>query len=220
MSIEAKGSYEDIDNLFISLFPLGLQDKKWLDLGKRHQNAYLRLVDLFKQELSKQNIEDHLEKGDYKYIAEQATKVIQKSTMVSLFEKIAFRNFIEQTSIHRDFADSLYALLYNDYKKNFAQFVGVLGSLKDYKNANAAKWTVVSAFLCHSNPYEHVFIKPTTVKNIALFLGIDISYNSSPNIETYEKVRNMILDYKKVSKIAKEQDNIIAQAIMYVGLAI
>ncbi len=83
------------------------------------------------------------------------------------------------------------------------------------EDIGANKWPVITLFGSHYNEYEDVFIKPTTIKGIAKILEIDIDYKSKPNIITYNKVKDMIFEYKKNSKISKDLSNILTQAILY-----
>jgi hypothetical protein len=209
--------YKDIDKYFMKAFPKGLDDPNWLDLSKKHA-SYKKVIDIFKNELSEENFNEYLLRESYKPLIDATLSVINKSTMVNLFEKIAFRNFVDSNANPKDFLEALYNTLYVDYKTHMAALVKELGKFKSLKNANAAKWGIVTCFLIHAEPNLHVIVKPTTTKAIALFLNTDIAYSATPNIESYEKIKNMILDFKKNSALAKGENNIITQAIMYVAI--
>ena len=98
---------------------------------------------------------------------------------------------------------------------SFADFVEVLQLCRNDGNANPAKWPVVTCFLAYSQPDVHVCVKPTTIKKVASRLGVDIAYRPLPNFDTYSRVQAMVRDFRQHSVLAREQNNIIAQAIMY-----
>ena len=67
-------------------------------------------------------------------------KIIQKSVLVSLFDKLKFRDMLESlTSYEKDMLSiELYELLHGNKKDGFE---GLVGYLSQY---NLAKWTIIS----------------------------------------------------------------------------
>ena len=86
-------SYKDIENKFLFMFPAKLQDEQWIKIGKKH-DSYKKIIEMFKNELSQKSFEEAFAKNDITKLIEASKNVIQRSTMVSTFDKIAFKNYI------------------------------------------------------------------------------------------------------------------------------
>lgn len=207
-------NYKLIENQFLELFPNGTNDDEWKRLGKKHDPT--RVINLINDDLSKENLDHLLALKQYDVICDIASEVIKKATVVSVFEKIVFKNFVSYTKTNEEFANALYNFLHNYSEESFNQFVYSLSLTKNLvKNSNSAKWPVVSVFKAYQDRNKYVFVKPTTVKSIAKYLDFDIKYTSYPTYETYQLVSKMINDFRDNSNVAKNQDLMIAQAILF-----
>ncbi len=202
----------DVDFAFLRQFPEGLNDETWIELGKKHNMK--KVYEIYDTVLSEPNMKKLIKEKKYKTICEEATNIIKKATIVSVFEKIAFQNFIANEPIHEEFSKGLYQLLYNFNEESFENMVEILLTYKGNKNSNACKWPVITGFVSLRNE-DQVFVKPTTVKKIGDFLKVDIEYKSRPNFNTYNKIRNMVINFKKSSEICKDEKLIIVQALLY-----
>ncbi len=125
-----------IDLKFLTLFPDGFEDEEWNNLGKKHDPS--KIFRVFENELSKKELKRLLKEKDYEEICEVTSKLIKKATIVSVFEKVAFSNFIAKETTE-DFCVALYNFLYNYNEDTFEEFVSILAKHKHSKNANAAK---------------------------------------------------------------------------------
>lgn len=208
-----------IERKFLYLFPESFEDKEWLKLSKKHSTQAIDTI--FNTSLSKKTMKNYLKSGEISEIISACKTVIQRSTTISMFEKIAFRNFMLDSSLHKEFATLLYNFMYVDYKKYFADFVYLLTRTRNsIGNSDCAKWTIVTSFLAHCNKDYHVFLKPSSSKNTAFFFNIDIQYQAYPNLETYEKFRDIIINFKKLSKLTHNKKNEISQAVIFCALSI
>jgi len=204
-----------IDKMFLSFYPQALASPGWLDVEKKHKKASDKVLKLAAEHLQLHNFENALQ-GSNADILQHATAMVSISTTVSTFEKIAFRNFINTRSVQQDFIEGLKNFLYNYNEESFEQFIYTLSKVRhEVNNSNAAKWTIATLFLVAHNPNKFSFMKPTTAKNIAQLMGANISYNSYPNIHTYTLFNDIINKYKNETTIAGVDNNIIAQAIIY-----
>lgn len=206
-----------IDDLFLNFFPEGLEDEEFINLSKKHKvnNKIFKTIEDI-------DIEDFLEEypPTVKKNIQLITKLVTSCSMVSVFEKMAFKNYIADKRLHETFLQSLYELLNNCNEDTFMEFARVLGLRKHEKNCNIAKWPIITFFLMFFNPDQEVFIKPTTIKKVAKLLEYDIKYEATLNYQTYSLVRDMVTDYKKSSSLCKNENNINVQAIMYCALNI
>ncbi|MDR2007852.1 MAG: hypothetical protein LBQ34_02635 [Alphaproteobacteria bacterium] len=207
-------SVKQIEHKFLILFPGGFSDTNWLKLVKKHSST--KVDNLFQDALNQAKMQENT--------VDSAIEAIQKaanySTTISMFEKFALRNYLTSKDIHTEFVEILYKFMYEDYQKYFAEFTHVLSKTKNsINNSNCAKWSIVSFFLAFSNKNQHVFLKPTTAKRISAFFETDIAYQSYPNLETYEKFRNIIFKFKENSSLVKDQELITVQAVIFCALS-
>ncbi|MDF0606337.1 hypothetical protein HZU77_011845 [Neisseriaceae bacterium TC5R-5] len=210
-------AYQQIDNDFLLRFPQGLQDSQWQQLSKKHRSVY-KVITLCQQGLTADVMQNAIASQQLAGITETCRQIISRCTTVSTFEKIAFRNYLNYRDVHLPFVQALYQLLHQFDEGNFHHFVEVLQLCQHDKNANPAKWPLVTAFLAYFDPEQHVCVKPTTIKKLAARLKVDIAYQAQPNPLTYQRVQGMVQNFRQYSTLAREENNIIAQAIMYCTL--
>lgn len=203
----------EADFAFLQKFPNGLEDDLWLSMGKKHNPD--RITKALNEEFSKQKLKEQLQKKDYKTICETALKLLRRATVVSVFEKVAFTNYLAHEEVHEDFSKALYNLYYKFSEESFKEFVLVLARYRKEKNSNACKWTVVTFFLAFKEPDKYVFVKPTTTKAIAVALKTDIDYSPYPTYSTYMKISDMIHNFRESSDIFKNESLMLAEAGLY-----
>ncbi|HDS3846312.1 TPA: hypothetical protein QHY93_001960, partial [Legionella pneumophila] len=130
-------------------------------------------------------------------ITNSMLKIVTQSSLISIFEKPKFRDFIKRTPPNDKvlIAKGLKELLYGNEQEGFEEL------LFQFQREKLAKWTLMTVFQAYFNPEVDVFIKPTTTKNIIKELNLDIVYNPTPSWEFYESYRNIINQMK--TKIEK-----------------
>lgn len=207
-------AFEQIDHDFLLRFPGALNDPDWQALGKKHRSID-DVIRLCREGLTQPLLQRALVTGNTAAVIECSRQIIGRCTTVSTFEKMAFRNYLGYGEVHRPFVAALNDVLHHFSPEHFEAFVDALTLCRHDPRANAAKWPVVTCFLAYSDPERQVCIKPTTIKKLAGKLGIDIAYQARPNYETYRRVQAMVQDFRRRSRLADGQNNIIAQAIMY-----
>ncbi len=90
------------DFAFLEKFPHGVEDEEWLALAKKHKGDSLSKV--VKEELSQENMKKLINKKDYRTICEIALKLLRRASVISVFEKVAFSNFLGHEEIQKDFS--------------------------------------------------------------------------------------------------------------------
>jgi len=145
-------------------------------------------------------------------------KAISMSTIISVYEKIAFRNYVADRQVIPLFLESLYKVLKECNEETFNHFVYVLSLKKNQGNANPCKWPLITYLLVCFKPYEEVFIKPTTIKKLLLVLESDIKYQSQPNYQTYHDIKELILNYKEHSSICQGLNHFTLSGVIFVAL--
>lgn len=167
-----------LENKFVSVYVDGFQPEELKRISKKHNVG--KLVEYTQRICSLEN----LQKG--MMVLPDVVKIITKSSMVSVFEKMRFRDdfnaFFEEEK--EMFLFGLIEWLHGDEKTGFETLVSLL---KPYK---LAKWTIITAFKTYYNPSFDVFVKPTTVKNIIKVLELEnIKYTPTPNYQFYASYR-------------------------------
>lgn len=119
------------------------------------------------------------------------TKLISKSSLVSVFEKVKFRNLIQESDdlFKRDIVGAIRVMLHENEETGFTQLVNLLAPYQ------LAKWPIITVLLTYYRPKQDVFVKPTTVKQIIQVMELeDIHYTSKVNYDFYRTYRSALLD--------------------------
>lgn len=167
--------------MFFTKYPKGFADDALIEVGKRHNmDALLR----FAQDSFSQGSCGHIEKT-----AENMIRLVSRSSMVSMFEKPKFRDFVRRLNgVEKEMlVDSMSAFLHGDQATAFESMVQILLTEK------LAKWTLISAIPAYYSPTTEVFVKPTTAKGIIALLEVpELVYKPLPTWEFYRRYRDLI----------------------------
>ena len=177
---------KDIEAEFLLQYPSGFEDAKFFPTMKKFDPS--KLEAFTKENLKKENF------SNPNLVVDAFFKIIQKSVLVSLFDKLKFRDMLESlTSYEKDMLSiELYELLHGNQKNGFE---GIVEFLSQY---NLAKWTIISVLLYYNNRQKEYFIKPTTTKNVIKYFELkNLLYKPTPSFEFY-------VSYKKVLNTMKE----------------
>jgi hypothetical protein len=131
-------------------------------------------------------------------ILQNMEKVISRSSIISVFEKMSFRDFVRTGSPHEKewLSSGLEELLLGTEQTGFEM---ILDLLKSHK---LAKWTLMTVCQTYFHPQRDVFIKPTTVKGVIEYFELEnLQYKPTPSWAFYEAYRSIFHDMK--SKVDK-----------------
>lgn len=174
---------------FLMRYPGGFSDPEMLAIGKKHRMPHM--VELAQDWFSPAACSNVLATAD------NMVKLVGRASMVSLFEKPKFRDFINRLNQDEKayLVNALSQLLHGNsdaiQQRGFEAFVDML---KTYK---LAKWSLVSIIPNYYAPQREVFVKPTTAKNILAYFDIgDPVYKPAPSWDFYYKYRALINDAK------------------------
>ncbi len=139
---------------FLQSYPEGFADPALQDIGKRHNVDKMSVFakEVFaKKQFDKPNT-----------FLENLTKLVSRSSMVSMFEKPKFRDMVnDMNSDDREaLVSSLRKMFHGNQKAGFNEVVEILAFRK------MAKWSLMTIGLVYYRPQKEVFVKPTTAKNI------------------------------------------------------
>ncbi len=181
---------------FMMHYPGGFYNPEMLELAKKHKVG--KMIDLTRELLSPESFDNPL------VAAESIQKIIANSSMVSIFEKVKFRDIVRDMSDNEKLklSGNMYELLHGDQEKGFNQ---MLDFLQKYK---MAKWTILTVCLLYSNPSKEVFIKPTTTKGVINYFELEgVEYKPQPSYEFYREYRRQINEIKEEMDESLRVDN-------------
>ncbi len=202
---------------FLTYFPLGFEDPEYTDGAgnerKYKVDAHLLMTDL----LGKSTFRGLLEQGNFKEIHDRAKRVINKTNLISPYEKIWFSNGVATEPNQKLFAEALYDLLYgqDEPRPRFERFAEMLSSI------GAAKWPIATYFPYIAFPESQMFLKPVVTQDAANVLNQELNYRPELNWLTYsqvlslgERIRKELL--KDGREILKPRDMIDVQSFIWV----
>jgi hypothetical protein len=198
---------KDMEEEFLTFYPTGFEDAKFFPTMKKFNPSKL-------EEFTKEN----LKKEDFSnpnLVVDAFSKIIQKSVLVSLFDKLKFRDMISSlTSYEKDMLSiELYELLNGNTKNGFD---GLVEFLKEYK---LAKWTIISVVLYYNNRQKEYFVKPTTTKNVIKYFEIEnLVYKPTPSFEFYSTYKKALNEMKKNVHKSVKVDNAAFTGFLRIGM--
>lgn len=126
-------------------------------------------------------------------ILDAVVKIVSRSSMVSMFEKPKFRDYVN--GLARGDREELVAgykrLLHGRQERGFDDVLAILADGK------LAKWSLMTIHLHHFRPQVDVFVKPTTTKNVIRQFELEgLEYRPRPSWSFYERYRDAITEMK------------------------
>ena len=198
---------KDMEEEFLTFYPTGFEDAKFFPTMKKF-NPY-KLEAFTKENLKKENF------SNPNLIVESFFQIIQKSVLVSLFDKLKFKDMLlTLTSYEKDMLSiELYELLHGNKRDGFD---GLVEFLNQYK---LAKWTIISVILYYNNRQKEYFIKPTTTKNVIKYFEIkDLVYKPTPSFEFYDAYKKVLNEMKKNVDKSLSFDNAAFTGFLRIGM--
>ena len=177
---------KDVETEFLLQYPKGFEDAVFFPTMKKFDPS--KLEAFTKENLKKENF------SNPNLLVDSFFQIIQKSVLVSLFDKLKFRDMKDNlTSYEKDMLSiEIYELLHGNQKNGFE---GLVEFLSQY---NLAKWTIISVILYYNNRQKEYFIKPTTTKNVIKYFEIkDLVYKPTPSFEFYDAYKKVLNEMKK-----------------------
>jgi hypothetical protein len=171
---------------FLTLYPGGFADPTIEKIGKKHrlEQMVAQATEYFAPAAC----------SNVPATAAHMVKVVSRSSMVSMFEKPRFRDFVNGLQIgDKEFlVNGLSQFLHGDQRAGFAALVDILATEK------LAKWSLVTIIPAYYAPTVEVFVKPTTAKGIIKHFDVsDLEYKPRPSWSFYTGYRELINEAKK-----------------------
>jgi hypothetical protein len=175
---------------FLARYPGGFADPGMAHIKKKHNVD--KLTEFAQANLTRSHF------NQPEQLCDTLVRIISRSSMVSMFEKPKFRDFVRALNSHEKehLAIAFEKRLYGRNKR--AGFEEILGMLSHHK---IAKWPIISAVPYYFAPTQEAFVKPTTAKGIVSFLEIEgLQYKPMPSWEFYSAYLKLLGQVKKEVK--------------------
>ena len=171
---------------FLARYPGGFNHPDMVTIGKKHNVG--KMTEQAKELLSKKAFQ---KTGP---VLASLIKVVSRSSMVSMFEKPKFRDYVN--GLDRDEREALamgfQLLLHGKQQRGFEIVIDILARGK------LAKWSLITICPNYMKPLDEVFVKPTTAKNVIKYLELEnLEYKPRPSWAFYEEFRRQILAMKE-----------------------
>ena len=171
---------------FLARYPGGFNHPDMVTIGKKHNVG--KMTEQAKELLSKKSFQ---KTGP---VLDSLIKIVSRSSMVSIFEKPKFRDYVN--GLDRDEREALamgfQLLLHGKQQRGFEIVIDILARGK------LAKWSLITICPNYMKPLDEVFVKPTTAKNVIKYLELEnLDYKPRPSWAFYEEFRRQILAMKE-----------------------
>lgn len=174
------------EEAFLDRYPGGFENPEIIAIRTKKHNVDKMIV--FAQESFR---EKNFKDSDL--IVQNMTKVVGRSSVISVFEKPRFRDFIVALSPQdrKYLAGGLEEVLHKNEQLGFETILELL------KNGKLAKWSLMTVCQAYFHPHRDVLVKPATVKGIIEYFELKhLQYKPTPTWTFYEAYRATIQETK------------------------
>ncbi|HEY5646142.1 MAG TPA: hypothetical protein VIS76_09385 [Pseudomonadales bacterium] len=187
----------EAESLFLHRYPGGFDNEELQQIVKKRHNVG-RLSEFAAEMLAKPRFKHQAQ------VLDDIVRIVSRSSMVSMFEKPRFRDFVGGLS--RDdrtmLAGAFQRLLHGNQEKGFTDLVDLLAE------AGIAKWSLATICLYQFRPEREVFVKPTTTKNVIRQFELEgLTYHPRPTWPFYRDYRDAIEEMKAAVSPALSPSN-------------
>lgn len=172
---------------FLRYFPGGFADETYIDWERDYKwQAHERWTAL----LSEAQLRERLASGDAAGVARHAVQIESRTNLLFSFEKMALRDAVRTDAGATIFAEALRDFLHGsgEDRARFERWCGAIESLPR-RQTRVLTWPLVTVFGFIAQPERHIFLKPNVTRRAAEAYGVDFTYRSRPDWETYASLR-------------------------------
>ncbi|MDC1436660.1 hypothetical protein N8303_05355 [Gammaproteobacteria bacterium] len=176
---------KEAESAFLHKYPGGFDNPDMQIIGKKHRMS--KRITQAQAFFAKNKFRDPEE------ICSNMTKVVNASSMISLFEKPKFRDLLKilNEKQKKQLSNGLKNFLHGNQEKGFNNMLEILRSGK------LAKWSLMTIIPNYYHPTHEVFVKPTTTKGVIATFELErLIYKPQPSWEFYHRYRETILEMK------------------------
>ncbi len=173
------------EQIFMNRYPGGFGHPEMMALGKKHKMD--KMTTAVQERFAKKQFRDTAD------TLQSLIKIVTSSSMVSIFEKPKFRDFVNglEPKYQNALVSGLKEQLHGDEQKGFEKVLGVL------QTGKMAKWSLISIVPVYFHPQHDVFVKPTTAKGVISYFELEsLHYKPQPSWAFYAEFRDIINQMK------------------------
>ena len=170
---------------FLYRYPGGFDNPEMIEIRKKHKLD--KMIEMTQDAFVKRNFKLP------DLIAENTVKIITRSSLISVFEKPKYRDFVYSLppDERKRLAKGLEGILHGDEQKGFEATVDVL------RNGKLAKWSLMTVCQAYFRPQVEVFVKPTVAKGVIQYFELNqLHYSPKPTWAFYDGYRTAINEMK------------------------
>jgi hypothetical protein len=174
------------EEVFLQRYPGGFDNPEISAIRKKKHNVD-KTIAFAQESFAKRNFKLPNQ------IVQNMIKLVSRSSVISVFEKPRFRDFLESFSLddRRWLTSRLEELLHGNEQTGFESILDML------KRGKLAKWSLMIVCQTYFHPQRDVLVKPTTVKGIIDYFELnDLHYRPTPTWAFYEAYRSTIQEMK------------------------
>lgn len=184
------------EEIFYERYPGGFLNPEMEAIKKKHKADKMHelTIELFAESKSCDAVET----------VENMVSVITKSSLVSVFEKIKFRDFARSLSMENKamLTDGITALIHGNHEEGFNIMIDVL------LEGKLAKWPLMTIIPYYFHPQTEVFVKPTTTKGIIKTFELEgLVYKPLPSYEFYLAYKSRLFEMREIVSPNLSPDN-------------
>jgi hypothetical protein len=175
----------DAEALFLHRYPGGFEDEDLKPILRKHNVG--KLTEFAATALAPERF------ARQSQVLDDIVKIASRSSMVSMFEKPKFRDFVGGLSrpSREQLADAYRRALHDDAAGGFEDLVAQLAE------AGLAKWTLLTVCPFYYRPQQDVFVKPNTTKDVIRRFELEgLVYRPRPSWTFYQAYRSAIDEMK------------------------
>ena len=172
---------KEAEGRFLMDYPGGFSNPLMLEIMKKHKVEKMN-------KLAQESFAVKQFKSPDK-IVDSMAKIISQSSLVSIFEKLKFRDLAKALSTEEKerLSHGLKEFLHGNQGFGFELMCDLLNEYK------LAKWTLLTICPVYYRPNLEVYIQPTTTKRIIAHYQLEgLKYSPKPTFEFYQAYREQI----------------------------
>lgn len=173
------------ENVFMQRYPGGFAHPEMVAIGKKHRMD--KMIEFTQSSFAKKNFRDTQD------ILDDWIKLVSRSSMVSVFEKPKFKDFVASLTPKEKnrLVAGLKEQLHGSEEKGFQMILELM------LMAKLAKWSLISICPVYHKPQDEVFVKPTTANGVIAYFELEgLIYRPQPSWNFYVAYRNAITQMK------------------------
>ena len=199
---------------FLRAFPGGFRDETYVDWERDYKwSAHLRWQD----SMSESSFRRLISERQFEEIARRASSMEFRTNLLFSFEKMALRDAIRSPAGAQAFASALFDFLHGSDAPEirFASWIAALDALPR-RQTRVLTWPLATVFGFIAQPRQHLFFKPTVMREALRRCGLPFDYASRPSWPVYKALLDAVRTVRGEIASMRPRDMIDMQSFLWV----